>query len=83
MILGALDSVVHDVVGREEWVWRRVPFERTRRAKHKRDQGVSKMGVSGDAHGLANGPHPAVKTTVIGLNHRFSATTVCGAGAWG
>ena len=71
MIMGALDSVVHDVVGREEWVLKRVPFERTRRAKHKRDQGVSKMGVSGGAHGLANGPHLAMKKTGISRFHRF------------
>ena len=50
---------------------KRVPFERTRRAKHKRDQGVSKMGVSGGAHGLANGPHLAMKKTGISRFHRF------------
>ena len=43
----------------------KVAFEGARRAKHKRDQGVSKMRVSGGAHGLANGPHLAMKKTDI------------------
>ena len=38
-----------------------------RGAKHNKNQDVSKMRGSGDAHGLANGPHPAVKQTGFGL----------------
>ena len=48
----------------------RVAFEGAREAKHKRDQGVSKMRVSGGTHGLANGPHLAMKKAVISLIHR-------------
>ena len=71
MVIGALDCHCSRCCCDVGVGFGRVAFEGARRAKHKRDQGVSKMGVSGGAHGLANGPHLAMKKAAISLIHRF------------
>ena len=71
MVIGSWDVIVQGVVARLAVVVKGWHSKKARRAKHKRDQGVSKMRVSGGAHGLANGPHLAMKKTDISLIHRF------------
>ena len=71
VVICAWDLVIQNVVAMSELFLKMVSLGRACRAKHKRDQGVSKMGVSGGAHGLANGPHLAMKKTGISLIHRF------------
>ena len=71
VVIGSWDVIVQGVVARLELVLKGWRSKEARRAKHKRDQGVSKMRVSGGAHGLANGPHLAMKKAGISLIHRF------------